>query len=317
MNEQPGTVRGTSELRNLADERYAFVRMGLSRARGVVAAGLLVVLLQAAEVAAHPGSGIVQDSRGNVFFTDLARVWKIAPDGRMSVAVPDVHTHELAIDAKDNLYGEHLWFENATGKWWHRVWTMNTAGAVRDIIPTREGFLAGYSFVRDRAGVMYWAEGSGPIAIKKRDGAIATHATGDFASVQRMVAAPDGTLYLIDAGNLRRVATDGRVTTLVTRLTGLASPPPAVSRPNYHMGLWLDAAGQVYVAVGAEHLVLRSDIMGKVHVAARSAAPWAPSGGLWDTAGQLGILEYDTSNAVRVRRIDRSGRERIFTPEKR
>lgn len=31
---------------------------------------------------AHPGIGIVMDSKGNVFYTDLKQVWKIDPLGK-------------------------------------------------------------------------------------------------------------------------------------------------------------------------------------------------------------------------------------------
>ena len=79
---------------------------------------LLILLLNVAAASAHPGVGIVQDSRGNVYFTDLRQVWKVAPDGKTTVAVAEVHTHELCLDADDNLYGEHLWYEgDATKKW--------------------------------------------------------------------------------------------------------------------------------------------------------------------------------------------------------
>ena len=65
---------------------------------------------------AHPGVGIVQNSRGTVFYTDLKQVWKITPNGEKSVAVPNVHSHELCLDADDNLYGEHLWYEGEATK---------------------------------------------------------------------------------------------------------------------------------------------------------------------------------------------------------
>jgi hypothetical protein len=70
--------------------------------------GLSAFGLLCATAAAHPGIGIVMDSRGNVFYTDLSHVWKIAPRGAKSIAVRGVHTHELYIDREDNLYGEHL-----------------------------------------------------------------------------------------------------------------------------------------------------------------------------------------------------------------
>src|SRR5437762_5030499 len=118
--------------------------------RSLWAVGSFVLLLSAASAEAHPGVGIVQDSRGNVFFTDLKQVWKVSPEGKIDVGVPDVHTHELCLDADDNLYGEHLWGEG--GHWQHRVWCLKRDGSLSDVISARAGFLADYSFVRDRVG---------------------------------------------------------------------------------------------------------------------------------------------------------------------
>lgn len=60
-------------------------------------------------VFAHPGSGIVMDSRGNIFFTDLKQVWKVTPEGKKTVAVANVHSHESALTVKiiftANIYG--------------------------------------------------------------------------------------------------------------------------------------------------------------------------------------------------------------------
>src|SRR5262245_11944156 len=129
----------------------------------------LILLLCVVTAPGHPGVGIVQDSRGNVFFTDTKQVWKITPDGKKSVAVAGVHTHELCLDAKDNLYGEHLWYEgDAIKKWGHRIWCRKPDGIVSDVFPAREGFLKDYSFVRDRADNMYWADRGQVTVIKKR-----------------------------------------------------------------------------------------------------------------------------------------------------
>ncbi|MEJ0031960.1 MAG: hypothetical protein WDO15_16965 [Bacteroidota bacterium] len=55
---------------------------------------ILFVLISASAFG-HPGIGIVEDSRSNIFYTDLSKVWKVTPDGRKSIVVQDVHTHEL------------------------------------------------------------------------------------------------------------------------------------------------------------------------------------------------------------------------------
>src|SRR5262245_18803239 len=127
--------------------RKATDRMARRAATMRIVAPIILVLCAAGLAKAHPGVGIVQDSRGNVFFTDLKQVWKIAPDGDKSVAVPNVHTHELCLDPDDNLYGEHLWYEgDATSKWSHRVWRLKRDGTLSEVIPIREGFVRDYSF---------------------------------------------------------------------------------------------------------------------------------------------------------------------------
>lgn len=68
------------------------------------------LVVAAITLTAHPGIGIVKDSKGNIFYTDLKQVWKITPDAIKTIAVKGVHTHELFIDEQDNLFGEHLWY---------------------------------------------------------------------------------------------------------------------------------------------------------------------------------------------------------------
>jgi hypothetical protein len=117
----------------------------------------ILFLLLTASVSAHPGIGIVMDSRGNVFYTDLKQVWKISPKGRKSIAAANVHTHELYIDANDNLYGEHLWYEGeATDKWGHYVWKLHADGKLEQVIPRREGFRAEF-FLSRQAHCRFWA----------------------------------------------------------------------------------------------------------------------------------------------------------------
>jgi sugar lactone lactonase YvrE len=193
---------------------------------------------------------------------------------------------------------------------------MRADGTLINITPVREGLPRDYGFVRDGAGNIYWADRSGKTTIKKRspDGKITTHATADndFRAVPWMTATRDGVLFLMDGGDLRRVAPDGKVTTVVNRLSGQKPPPAGVGDRNYHMGLWTDKDGSAYVAVARERLVLRVGADGKADVFARSGESWSPSGGMFDSDGNLWLLEYNAANAVRARRIGRDGRERTF-----
>ncbi len=275
----------------------------------------LVFLIAAATAGAHPGVGIVMDSRGNVFYTDLKQVWKIARDGTKTVAVPKVHTHELFLDAEDSLFGEHLWYEGeATQRWGHRVWRLAPDGKLVDVIPASQGFVHDYSFVRDRFGNMFWAEQGARTAIRKRDpsGKVSDLASGGFRDVRWMTCASDGTLFLVDSSDLRRVSPDGTVTTLARQLGERSITQFFVSDRHVLMGLWADASGSVYVAVYGARLVKKVRPNGTVEVVARTRPPWSPTGGFVAPDGALWLLEYSITDAVRVRRIGTDGRSRVY-----
>ncbi|HEY3130670.1 MAG TPA: hypothetical protein VGL91_14525 [Acidobacteriota bacterium] len=269
---------------------------------------------------AHPGIGIVMDSRGNVFYTDLRHVWKISPDGKKTIAVRNVHTHELCLDADDNLYGEHLWYEGErTDKWGHYVWRLQPDGRLEKIIPPREGFLQNYSFIRDRRGNMYWADRGSQTRIQKRtpDGHIQTLAsTSNFQDVRWMMSTPEGTLYLIDYAShyadLYRITTDGKIVRVARDLGETAWWQFVVGDRHVVMGLWTDSAENVYAAVYGGRLVKKVSPDGHVSVIARSSVPWSPTGGMIARNGDLWLLEYSVTNAARVRRISKDGRRTTF-----
>lgn len=292
--------------------------------RRLALAGLLAV----SPALAHPAIGVVEDSRGNVFFTDLASVWRIAPDGAITRAVPGVHTHELYLDADDNLFGEHLWYKgDATKKWGHRVWKLAKDGTLTDVIPAREGFLTDYSFVRDRAGNMYWA-GDDPVSSDPRvtihrrapDGSVTTLVGKEagFKNIRWMVAAKDGVLDVIDLGSVKRVDPSGKVTTLAADIDGADKLNPMEwSRQHRLMGLWPDADGSVYVTNPTAEVVKKVAVDGKVTVVATSRGSWAPTGVSVAANGDLLILECSGARA-RVRRIRKDGSdERLYEAPRR
>ncbi len=251
----------------------------------------LATLLFAFALHAHPPVSVVFDSHGNLYYSDLDRVWRVAPDGTKTVAVPDVHTHELAIDGQDNLYGEHLWYEGERiDKWGHYVWRRASDGKVSMVIPRRDGFLTNYSFVRDRAGNMYWADRDQNAV--RRNGAILARG---LRNMRWMHATPRGTVYVIDGGDLVRITSDGRASTMIKGI--------GPSGRHEIQGLWSDVKDNVYVAVSGRREVKRVTRDGRVYVIAKSKWPWTPTGGGVSPKGELWVLECSTTNQVRVRKI--------------
>lgn len=55
----------------------------------------VVLSISVSVATAHPGVGIVMDSKGNVFYTDLRHIWKIDNKGTRTIAVQNVHSHEI------------------------------------------------------------------------------------------------------------------------------------------------------------------------------------------------------------------------------
>jgi hypothetical protein len=260
---------------------------------------LLLAAAFALPVFAHPGVGVVVDSKGNIFYTDLKQVMRLAPNGALGIAVPNVHTHELWIDSNDNVYGENLWFNGeAVNTWDHMMWRRTPAGVVETVVPRRRAFEDfDFALVRDAHGNSYWHDTKTHRIFKCSK--TCTPATSmHFQDIRWMTATPGGTLYVIDLVDLVRITPDGRATVVARDLS-------AKRQKHEVMGVWTDARENVYVADWGGGEVKRVDAHGKVTVVDRSHFPWAPSGGAIAKNGDLIVLEYKRGpfDEARIRRV--------------
>ena len=259
----------------------------------------LLLVLAAAAAHAHPPVGIVIDRAGNIYYSDLKQVWRVTPDGRKSVVVPHVHTHELYLDAAGNLYGEHLWYEGEKiNRWDYYVWRRSPDGRVQTIVGPKREFRTDYSFVRDAAGNHYWADRDHGAIMKNK----AVLARGKFRDIRWMTVTPAGTVYLIDSTDLVQVSPRGTVRTVARNLSTSRFLRPDISDHHLLMGLWTDARENVYVADYAHGEVKRVAPNGSVAVVAKSRLPWSVVGGTFAPNGELWLLEWSVSNEARVRK---------------
>lgn len=264
-------------------------------------------------ISAHPGIGIVKDSKGNIYYTDLKQVWKIYLDGRMTPVVTGVHTHELYIDPLDNLYGEHLWYNGERlNTWGHYVWRLKNNGElVKDIKPT-EGFLTNYSFVRDSSGNMYWVERftTSRIIKKNKAGEITKLFEGKFGFICWLFCTKNGSLYFTESNKLHRLSQHGgsdtyQMETLAENI-GSRSPDFSVMGRNYDSyGIWTDAADNVYLAMIDSKKVIRIDPNGNLQTVLSSRSLWTVCSGMFDNNGSMWVLENSTTNDVRARKISK------------
>jgi hypothetical protein len=277
---------------------------------------LLPLIFVAFYALPHPGIGIVMDRKGNVYYTDLSQVWKIDPSGTKKSVVKNVHTHELYLDANDNLFGEHVWYEGEqTDKWGHYVWELTSAGELVKIIPDREGFLTNYSFVRDRLGRMYWANRDNPcqkITRKNTDGSLTTLGSACMENIRWITCTPEGVVYAVDLHDLKRIDGNGHITTLATDLPGRKISQLGLSEQHYLCGVTCDRSQNVYVSDFSGREVKRITPGGAVSIAAQTNIPWSPTGTLIAPNGDFWILECSITNDVRVEKITANGKRVVY-----
>ena len=262
------------------------------------AALLFAALLSAAAFSpAHPGTGIVVDAAGCVYFTDLRQIWRWEPGGRLTAIVSDKHSHGLLLDADGSVMGEHLAFEPASKRWLTSAWRWTREGLTQ-VLPPSEGFPPSLPQAVGPDGSAYFCKVDNnrrdvsEIWRRGRDGSLELLAGGAygyadgqgrsarFGGIGALAVGPDGALYVADAPAIRRVAPDGRVSTLARG--GLLKPSFAYrvfgGRFGYLMGLAVDGSGNVFVANYGGGKVVKVTPAAAMTTVVASPGSWSPSG---------------------------------------
>lgn len=244
--------------------------------------------------AAHPGTGIVVDRQGRVYFTDLKRIWRIEPDRRPIAAIRTTHTHALAwdsgsqlvcesdgllaIDRNGNRYVDEL---NNHQRDISRIWRISPRG-------DRSLFAGGPWGRTDARGT-----------------------AARLGSVGGLAVGPDGFVYFTDGNAVRKISPEGEVTTIIAGGTDFEADA-AYARygglANHLMGLAVDAWGNIYVANYGNRRLLKITFDRRTQTVGQSEPPWSPTG-VTVSGRDVLSLEYDTTSLqrVRVRKISPDG----------
>ncbi len=270
--------------------------------------------------AAHPGTGIVVDRKGNVYFVDMVSgVWRVDSAGVLT-HVNGPAFHWLALDENDRL--ARVTLPSGTSGDIVRLGNAPTLLLASDVpVATR------------RDGALYYPSRSGnrPIDIIRLmpNGQASTFATLPAGPVSHplrwvngLAAAGDGSVYYAEDAAVRRIDARGRLSTLAERIapTNCRSVPgiSAADGPLLR-GLVVDSGGVVYVAATGCASVLRIHPSGNIQTIYRSEGEWSPTG-VAQLGSRIYVLEFlgagsDDRQAMlpRVRVIEPTGTRVIAT----
>ena len=268
---------------------------------------LACTLLWCASAAAHPPYGLVADSGGNLYFSDLRTVWRLGPDRRLELFRPppaDGHVHELFLAPDGAIEGDENGYRPAGEKHFTAIWRRTPAGREEWVVPLTTEPPFGMGLPQDGAGRRYsaqWVSNDdrrllllrhSPIRVEVLLGkeALPAFRQRSLASVGGMAFAPDGALVFADGPRLRRLAPDGRVSTLLD--AGLSSSLRGVAA----------ADGRFYAADMGRKRVLAVTGEGAAHTVWRSAARWMPTA-VARAGDALFVLEAEDDPEHRSNRV--------------
>ena len=275
---------------------------------------LLLCILIAIGLFAHPGSGILPDKEGNIYFTDTGKgVWKIDAQGKLSF-LPASKFHWMTIDATGGFAGSPKSF----GEYFERVTTKSNKPSLI--------MCSDFPLVVNKDENIYYANtrpGSGTIIKRTPDGKESIFASNKiFEFINGITAGADGSLYITESNNanantIRKITTDGMTSIIATFVGKDGKDLPFETVPSYCRGLVVDSIGNIYVAATGSRSILKITPQGNITTILQTTSPWTPTG-VAIFHGEVYILEWhdvtrenlEVRNAwvPRVRKIGRDGK---------
>lgn len=300
------------------------MRCELDRVKLLLAA-LIVVVAGVTNSDAHPGSGIVVDRLGRVYFLDTGGgVWLIETNGKL-VHHSDPRFHWMAIDESERRPGTPL--PSIAGGEITAVGNNPTLLLSSDV-PIAIG----------RNGALYYPEMGQDRRLRimqmTRAGVRSVFAllpnSADRTAlrwINGLAAGQDGVIYYTEDKAVRRINQRGVVSTVAenislrdcTSIPGIESG----SRP-YLRGLAARADGTLIVAASGCGAVFEITQRGRITALLRTSSPWSPTAvalapsGIYRGGGSAGVGTASAKDSPERKRRRRCGRtaQRVTSPER-
>lgn len=252
-------------------------------------------ILTKTEISAHPGSGLVTDRLGNVYFVDTGSgVWKIDRTGKLS-RLSSLAYHWMAIDIDGRLANVTLPHFQSGDATVTRVGN-NPALLLSSDFPVSigpDGCLY-YPWVQTDGQVrIYRLSTEGGTTVVKTLPA-ARSANGEISWRNGIAVSSDGSIYYSEDRALRKITPQGVLITIIENFgSGSCGPVEGIESElgPYFRGLVVDATGTVYVAAAGCRSVLKVTADGKVKTILQSSDPWSPTS-VALSGSDLYVLEY-------------------------
>jgi DNA-binding beta-propeller fold protein YncE len=225
-------------------------------------------------IMAHPGSGIVVDRRGEIYFVDTGSgVWKIDLQGKLTHLSGPMF-HWMTIDSDDRFSTVHL----PTGARGDitRVGTTPTLLVASDFPITigADGNLYYPSYTSSSGLQLMELTPSDRTTVLTN---LSAAGGGDLRHLNGLAAGLDGSLYCSEDNAIRRISRRGQISTIVANLTlPTCVSIPGTTRPMLR-GLAADSHGTIYVAASGCGSVLKINARGQVTTLHRLQGPWTPT----------------------------------------
>jgi len=278
-------------------------------------------------MSAHPGSGIVVDADGNVYFSHFERgVGKIDRQGKLTYVGNMRGGHWMCLDANGS-------FSRTQPKHFERI----TPDTMKPALIYADG---GSPIAVLRDGLLYYVSNNekmtpggqqvtrqspdGKMEVFPPDGKKVTEKLG----ITGLAPGPDGNLYIAQPNAVLKLKMDGTFTTVASSIelkdcdVEYPDNNPNSLLPSLR-GLAVDGDGTVFAAGVGCHAVVKISRDGKkIETVLKAERPWSPTG-VAVHRGEVYVLEYTNANGSlragwrpRVRKLGRAGKiTTLFTAE--
>jgi sugar lactone lactonase YvrE len=267
-----------------------------------------IALFILGNIYAHPGIGLVYDGQRYIYYTDLTHVWRLDTEtGEKQIAIENVHTHELHLDKDGNLFGEHYWYVESEQKFKNYIWKLDKDGNFNKIRDDLDGENTDFGFIRDKDFRSYRIKEVDELYRIERSDSMTTEVlfSGELKHPGWKYLSSDNTLYFVDYPTIYAFK-ESELIILAEDISARRFPFSIQSNDHDIYGIWTDESDNIFVAIYGGRMVKSINPEGKIESVLKTSMFWSPINGVFDSEGNLWLMESRLNGKIRVRQIDRN-----------